>query len=136
MPETRVGMVALTGSAQNLSRYIGLQRAMDLLLTGRQISASTAQEWGLVSYISPAGRDAVLKRAMEIAVTITEASPDAQRATKAVALLGAEYGRLEVLKVGRSLPEVLAFNRSDNIREGTAAFKEKRKPDWRPLEKL
>ncbi|KAI9032430.1 carnitinyl-CoA dehydratase [Hyaloraphidium curvatum] len=135
MPETRVGMVAQTGSAQNLWRYIGIQRAMDLLLTGRRISAQTALEWGLVSYTTPAGRENAVKKALEIAALMTEASPDAQRATKALAMFGAETGRLHAQQ-NSQLPEVKAWLRGDNVREGTAAFKDKRKPNWLPMEKL
>lgn len=136
MPETRVGMVAGTGSAQNLARYIGLHRALDLLLTGKQISAKTAHEWGMVAYLAPPGREAALEKALEVARVVTEASPDAQRATKALALMGMETGRLDALaKVGQ-VPEYAAWARGGNIREGTAAFKDKRKPNWYPLEKL
>jgi enoyl-CoA hydratase/carnithine racemase len=136
MPETRVGMVAGTGSAQNLSRYLSLQRALDLLLTGRRLSSKLAQEWGLVSYISAPGREAVLKKALEVAATVVEASPDAQRATKALVLLGAEKGRLEAHKLTNTVPEYAAWGRGANVGEGTKAFAEKRKPSWHPLEKL
>ncbi len=64
-PERRWGVPLIDGGTQRLPRIVGLGRALDLILTGRIISAAEAFEWGLVNEVVPPDRH--LERAVELA---------------------------------------------------------------------
>lgn len=82
-PEVRVGSTAAAGGVQMLPLLVGEQRAKDLLLTGRLLSAEEAEDWGLINRVVPDG-DAS-KRAAEIVQGILdESSPQAYRVIKSV----------------------------------------------------
>lgn len=128
LPEVKVGLAALGGGAQNLSKIIGYQNAMYYAMTGMNISAADALKMGIVQEVVKP--DQLMKRALEIAAMITSASPDGVRATKAMAKLGLEKGWIATNLGTNDLPEVQAMFRSANMKEGTSAFSAKRKPSW------
>jgi enoyl-CoA hydratase len=66
--ERRWGVPLLDGGTQRLPRVVGLGRALDLILTGREIDAAEALAIGLVNEVVPAGRD--VDRALELAEAI------------------------------------------------------------------
>jgi len=125
-PEIRLGVMPGAGGTQRLSRAIGKAKAMELILTGRTMSASEADAHGLVTRVVPA--EATLDVALELADRIAAMPPLAVRAAKAAILDAGE----------RSLHEGLAREREAFFRlfdtndqaEGMAAFIQKRPPIW------
>lgn len=77
----RIGLVPDLGAMYSLPRAIGLQRAKELLLSGREVSAAEAREMGLaVDVVEPA---ALFARALQLAESLSQASPVALACTKA-----------------------------------------------------
>jgi len=81
MSFARIGLVPDSGALYTLPRIVGLQRAKELMLSAREIDAATAQSYGIVMEVVPAG--AALGRAMEFARAIAQGSPVAAGMTKA-----------------------------------------------------
>jgi enoyl-CoA hydratase len=125
-PEIRLGVMPGAGGTQRLTRAIGKARAMEVILTGRTMTAQEAAANGLITRIVPA--EATVDAALELASRIASMPPLAVRAAKAAILDAAE----------RSLGEGLAREREAFFRlfdtedqsEGMAAFTEKRPPVW------
>ena len=125
-PEIRIGVMPGAGGTQRLTRAIGKARAMELILTGRTMTAAEADAHGLVTAVVPA--EATVDAALELAGRIATMPPLAVRAAKAAIL---DAGR-------RPLDEGLirereAFFRlfdTDDQAEGMAAFTQKRPPVW------
>jgi enoyl-CoA hydratase len=125
-PEIRLGVMPGAGGTQRLTRAIGKARAMEVILTGRTMTAGEAEAHGLITRIVPAA--ATVEAALELAGVIAAMPPLAVRAAKA-AILDAEE---------RSLSDGLARERATFFRlfdtedqaEGMAAFTQKRPPVW------
>ena len=64
-PERRWGVPLIDGGTQRLPQVVGMGRALELILTGRIVDASEAQDWGLLNEV--VGEDAHVDRALEIA---------------------------------------------------------------------
>jgi enoyl-CoA hydratase len=126
-PEINLGVMPGAGGTQRLTRAIGRARAMDLVLTGRTITAQEAEAMGLVSRVVPA--DETLDAALELAGTIAAKAPVAVLAAKEAVRLAEE------LPLGAGLRhERRAFFglfATDDQTEGMAAFAEKRPPEWK-----
>lgn len=120
--EVRWGIVPAGGSHVRLPRQIPWAVAMEILLTGRPISAARAYDVGLINKVVPA--DVLMDEAMALAALICRNGPLAVRTAKEIAVrsLGLEAGfALEASLV----PRVLA---SEDAREGPDAFMNKRPP--------
>jgi enoyl-CoA hydratase len=123
-PEVTLGVLPGNGGTQRLSRLIGWSRALELMVTGRTVTPAEALELGIVNALFPANE--LQERTLEYARTL------AAGATKAIGniKLAVHEGLAAGLEVGlareRELVEELF--RSDDGREGIAAFAEKRKP--------
>lgn len=76
-PEVKLGVIPGFGGTQRLSRLIGKGRALDLCLTGRNIKAEEAYQWGLVSEVVPS--DQLMHRAQEILNGLTKLGPIAMQ---------------------------------------------------------
>ena len=87
-PEIRLGLIPGAGGTQHLTRRLGKYLAMELVLTGREVSAQEALELGLVNRVVPTDR--YLAEALELARQIANYSPEAVRAAKAAVALGRE----------------------------------------------
>jgi len=126
-PEPKVGLVALAGGAIILPHLIGYHRAMEIILTGRNVSTQEALSLGLVSHVV----EDVLVKATEIAQSIVACSPEAIAASKTVARLGYAAPDLiyNLAKQG-DVPQVRKLANSANTKEGVAAFIVRRKPVW------
>lgn len=132
LPEVQRGVVAWAGALPRLGRIVGRQRAMEMALTGRKISAEEAERWGIVNeVVGDDGGKGVVERAVEVAVQIAGNSPDAVLVSREGVKLGWEgigvEEATEMLMEGWSEK----LNQGENIREGLRAFVEKRKPVWR-----
>ncbi|CAE6382889.1 enoyl-CoA hydratase [Rhizoctonia solani] len=130
LPEVKRGVVALAGGIPRLQRIAGHQLAADLLLTGRTITAEEAHvKYRFVTSVVPPSQ--VLSTAIDLAKEIVANSPEAVWSTKKALLDGQEYGNLEEAVRKHNLSEESKkVYQGENIREGLAAFSEKRKPVW------
>jgi crotonobetainyl-CoA hydratase len=129
LPEARVGLAALGGGGlQRLARALPLKHAMDLVLTGRRISAAEARRIGLINDVVP--RAELIARARKLAETVLEGAPLALQASKQVMLRSLDIPDLEGAIRAR-YPAAERMLRSDDAKEGQQAFAEKRKPRWR-----
>jgi enoyl-CoA hydratase len=125
-PEILLGVMPGAGGTQRLTRAIGKARAMELILTGRTMSAREAEANGLVTSIVPAA--ATLDAALELAGRIAAMPPLAVRAAKAAILAADESSLAEGLVQEREAFFRL-FDTADQS-EGMAAFTQKRPPVW------
>ena len=125
-PEIKLGVMPGAGGTQRLTRAIGKARAMELVLTGRNMGAREAEAHGLVTSVVPAAE--TVPAALDLAARIAAMPPVAVLAAKAA------VNRAEEL----SLEAGLEFERrnfyllfaTEDQREGMAAFREKRSPRW------
>jgi len=125
-PEVSIGIPTIVGAIR-LPQRVGWANAMELLLTGQPVSAQRAKETGLVwKLVEP---DELQAQAHAWARVLTEAAPLAQRATKEVAWRTADMGWIESVRFGEVMRKVAAA--TDDVTEGMAAWREKRKPEWR-----
>jgi enoyl-CoA hydratase len=127
LPETKLGLIPGYGGTQRLPRLIGLGRAMQLVLTGGMIDAEAAVAMGLANSVH--APDALLPAARAIAKEMTQNGPLALAAAIATMTAGADLSiddglALEAKQFG-------AVGRSEDMREGTSAFLEKRPPKFR-----
>ena len=127
LPEITLGIIPGGGGTQRLARVLGKQRTMELVLTGRRISAQEAQEFGLVNVV--AKKREWLEQAMELARTVARRPPIAARLAKQAVLAADEAGLSAGLEAERRLYE-LAMATEDRV-EGMQAFLEKRRPDFK-----
>ncbi|KAI4203827.1 MAG: hypothetical protein LQ346_001704, partial [Caloplaca aetnensis] len=130
LPEVKVGVVALAGALPRVVRTVGRQRAMELVLTGRQLRSEEARDWGLVNEVVDEGADVVM-RAVEIAEVICGNSPDSTIVSKMGVDMGwdgtgVEEATQKVLRDGWAKVEG-----GENMKEGVKAFVEKRRPRWK-----
>ena len=126
-PEINLGVMPGAGGTQRLTRAIGRARAMDVVLTGRTITAAEAEAMGLVSRLVPA--DQTLEVALQLGVTIASKAPVAVLAAKEAVRLAEELPLSAGLRHERRA--FFALFASDDQGEGMAAFVEKRRPEWK-----
>ena len=126
-PEINLGIIPGAGGTQRLSRAVGKSLAMKLVLTGEMIDAETALRSGLVSDVVPP--ELTLRKALDIARAIASKAPIAVRAAKAAVLKSHDTSMEAGLDFERQAIQLLFA--TDDKHEGTAAFLEKRKPDFK-----
>ena len=124
LPEVHWGIIPGGGSHVRLPRQIPYCHAMDILLTGRQISAEEAVRFGLINKIVPA--DQVMAECERYAQIICSNGPLAVQAAKEAALLTYNMGWGEAFSTEAVIAERVF--RSDDAAEGPRAFAEKREP--------
>ena len=100
---------------------------MEIVLTGRPISAQRAYEVGLVNRL--AEPDGLMPAALALAGEILEGAPLSVRAAREMVMLSTEMGRTEALIAARRASE--PAYRSEDAQEGPKAFAEKRRPHWK-----
>ena len=125
-PEIKLGVLPGMGGSQRLTRAIGKAKAMDLILTGRNMDAEEAERAGLVSRIVPAAD--LLTEAKAVATTISQMSLSAARMAKEAVDRAFETTLTEGLLYERRLFHS-AFATEDQT-EGMRAFTEKRPPNF------
>jgi enoyl-CoA hydratase len=121
-PEINLGIIPGYGGSQRLPRLIGRDRALDLILTGRRVSAAEALALGLVTRVYPAAtlRAEALAYARELAAK----APIAVRLALDAVRAGLEQPLAEALAHEAALFGLVSA--TDDMREGTRAFLEKR----------
>ena len=125
-PEVNLGLIPGAGGTQRLQRLIGRARALDLILTGEMIDAAEAHRIGLVNRVHPA--DELSGAAQAYIELLASKSPIALSRALEATLTGGEVSQSEAMRVEAALFG-LCFATQD-MREGTRAFLEKRKPDF------
>jgi enoyl-CoA hydratase len=125
-PEIRLGVMPGAGGTQRLTRAIGKARAMELILTGRTMTAQEADASGLLTKVVPT--EATIDAALELAARIAAMPPRAVRAAKA-AILDAEERSLSAGLARERTAFFGLFDTQDQA-EGMAAFTQKRPPVW------
>ncbi|HXV32796.1 MAG TPA: enoyl-CoA hydratase-related protein [Gaiellaceae bacterium] len=126
-PETGLGIIPGAGGTQRLTRAVGKAKAMDVILSGRFLSAEEAERAGLVARV--VAREAWLEEAKRVARAIASKGPLAQRLAKESVNRAYETPLETGLDYERKAL-YLAFA-SEDAREGLTAFTEKRKPDFK-----
>ncbi|KAK2467844.1 hypothetical protein APHAL10511_000139 [Amanita phalloides] len=126
-PEINLGVIPGGGGSQRLAHIIGKSRTMELVLTGRMITAQDADKWGLVSRVVE-GEGEVVKEAVAMAKEIASKSQVATQAAKEVVNVAYELSLAEGLRFERRIFHSL-FATKDQ-KEGMSAFAEKRSPNF------
>ena len=126
-PEIRLGVIPGAGGTQRLTRAIGKARAMEMVLTGRTMSAREAEVHGLVTSVVP--DDEVVAAALDLAVKVAAMPPLAVIAAKAAVNRSEELGLDAGLEFERRSFYLLFA--TDDQREGMSAYIEKRTPVWK-----
>lgn len=126
-PEINLGVIPGMGGTQRLARAVGAYKAAELVLTGRQMGADEAERSGLVSRVVPA--DALLDEAAQTAETIASKSLPSLYAAKAALAAAQEVPLQDGLTLETHL--FAGLFAGEDQKEGMAAFREKRAPDFR-----
>ena len=126
-PEIKIGIMPGAGGTQRLTRALGKAKAMEMILTGRNISAPEALERGLVSQV--VAREETVPAALALAAEIASLPPLAVRAAKESVNRAYELSLEAGLEFERR--NFFLLFASDDQKEGMQAFIEKRKPTWK-----
>jgi enoyl-CoA hydratase len=125
-PEINLGLMPGYAGSQRLPRLVGRGRALELLLLGNQITAEEAWRIGLVNRVVPAAK--LMEETTALAQSLAGKAPVAVRY-----ILDAVAGGLEMSFADAQDYEATLFglvSTTDDMREGTRAFLEKRKPKF------
>jgi len=125
-PEVNVGIIPGAGATQRLPRVVGKYKAMEMILTGKSISADEAYRIGLVNHVVPP--ESLMDEAKKIATDIASKPPISIRSAKE-AILKAQDTTLEVGLEFERKTFYMLFATEDG-KEGMKAFLEKRKPTF------
>jgi enoyl-CoA hydratase len=126
LPEVGLGLIPGYGGTQRLPRIVGRGRALEMILTGDPIDAEAALRCGLANRVAePAD---LLAEAGRLAAAILARSPAAVRLALEAVLRGESAGPGEGMRAERLLFGLAAS--TEDMREGTKAFLEKRKPNF------
>lgn len=124
-PEVNLGLIAGYGGTQRLIQYIGKTKAMELHMTADVINAEQALQYGLVNYVVP--QDILITKCMELMEKIKSKSPKAIsgviNSINAYFENGEDGFKTEIEEFGKCFA-------TEDFKEGTAAFLEKRKASF------
>jgi enoyl-CoA hydratase/carnithine racemase len=126
-PEIKLGIMPGWGGTQRLPRLVGRGRALEMLLTGDEIEATRALEWGLVTRVVPPAD--LREQALSLASRLAQRPPLAMAAIKRALRHG--LGGTPEAGMRREQEEFVGLLQSEDAGEGLAAFLEKRSPTWR-----
>ena len=128
LPEARLGVIPAYGGTQRLARAVGTGRALSAMLAGGEIDAEEALRLGLVNRVAEPGRLVAEAEALAQSV-IDNAAPLAARACLQAVTRGARLPLDEALRLEAEL--FASLFSTEDVREGTRAFLEKRPPSFR-----
>jgi enoyl-CoA hydratase len=126
-PEISLGLIPGYAGTQRLPRLVGKGRAMELILTGTPIGADDALRIGLVNRVVPAAE--LMASARALAHQLARSAPIAMRYIVNAVNKGSEMPFAEASQYEATLFGLVAS--TDDMREGTAAFLQKRKPEFK-----
>ena len=126
-PEINLGIIPGYAGSQRLPRLVGKGRALEMLLTGDMVTAARAFEIGLVNRIVPAAD--LLAEARKLAATLASKAPLATRYIMEAVNHGLEMPLADAQFLEGTLFGLVAS--TDDMKEGTKAFLEKRQASWR-----
>ncbi|MDQ1520967.1 MAG: hypothetical protein QOI55_2040 [Actinomycetota bacterium] len=125
-PEVRIGVPTIVG-ALRLPKKIGMQHALELLLTGDRIDAERAKEIGLALDVVP--HDDLMPAARRLADRLCQGAPLAVRAVKEMAYRGQQLPWTDAVRMGETMRRVV--HTTEDAREGGLAAHEGRPPIWK-----
>jgi crotonobetainyl-CoA hydratase len=128
LPEINVGVLADAGTIK-LRRRIPYHVAVEFLMTGRWMDAAEAKHWGLANHVVPKGQS--LAKAREIAQQLVAGPPLLFPAIKQLLRHTEMVPEHQAFELHDSLDAVQKVIRSEDLKEGTRAFSEKRAPVWK-----
>lgn len=127
LTENNIGVIPASGAASRMIQMIGIGRLKEMMMTTQPVDAATGEQWGLVNRVFSA--DDLLEGTLNFARILVDRAPLALGMAKHVINTcqntDTETGRL-IERLGQSI-----LIQSEDSREGNAAFREKRKPDWK-----
>ena len=126
-PEVNLGLLPAYGGTQRLARLVGRGRALELMLRGHAIDAAEAWRIGLVDRVVPSAD--VLPAAQQLAAELADKPPLAVRAILEAVNRGLDMPLADAQAYEATLFGLVAG--TDDMKEGTRAFLEKRKPVFR-----
>jgi enoyl-CoA hydratase/carnithine racemase len=126
LPEVRLGLIPGAGGTQRLPRLIGRGRALDIMLTGRQVPADEARAIGLIDRLTGTGQ--AEEEALKLAGELCALSRPAQQAV--IRAVDASYATSLAEGLGYEAAQVQQLFETGEATEGIAAFLEKRPPDF------
>lgn len=126
-PEINIGVMPAAGGTQRLTRAVGKAKAMEMVLTGKMISADEALQWGLINKVVPV--EYYLEEAKNLAKEVASRPPIAVRLAKESVLKAFDTTIEGGLEFERKNFYLLFA--SEDQKEGMKAFVEKRKAEWK-----
>lgn len=126
LPEVSLGVIPGYGGTQRLAQLVGRGKALEMIATAGMISAEDAQQWGLVNHVT--SPDGLMEKCHELASKIVKNSSSA--ISLAIKAVNANY----VDGVDGFATEIEEFGNcfgTDDFKEGTTAFIERRKPNFK-----
>lgn len=126
-PEINLGILPGAGGTVRLTQAVGKSKAMEMCLTGDQMTAADALKWGLVSQVFPT-QEKLMEGAMALALKIASKSQMAAAYTKRAVKNSLEVGETSAIAHERSL--FIAAMATKDKKEGIEAFMKKRKPNF------
>lgn len=133
LPEMQRGFLPDAGGIQRLPRRIPYNVAMEMILSGRRMSASEARSWGLVHDVVPASE--LRQTTIALAAQIAKGAPLALQALKEVMQAIDHLPVQEAIQATREpdarMPVFQRMWTSEDAKEGPRAFLERREPVWR-----
>lgn len=125
IPEVKRSLVAAAGGVLKLQQVVGKRMAMEMALTGDFYTAQRAYEMGFVNRVT---EGAALDAAIELAATVAANGPLALKATKKI--INESYDWSEAEGWQKQAEITAPVFTSQDAKEGSIAFAEKRKPNW------
>jgi enoyl-CoA hydratase len=127
-PEVKLGLIPGFGGTQRLAKLVGRNRAKEMIYTGRNVNAEEAFRMGLVLRVFPS-KAQMMEEAMKTLQSVTSNSPFAISIAKKVMNEGVDLTIAEGLQLEKR--QFSGIFSSEDMREGTKAFIEKRAPQFK-----